>query len=351
MTVFANAATPIDDRLVVLDDLRRAVIVEKGALDLFAVRPSTAGRADGGASCAASSEGALLIGAPRGPLHGMVGRPVPGTLATHLPIKELEALCGGDAAKQFVDGLEKGIVGLAQALRETLPPREFVPLSTGDATVIPNGKAARSVDGVLWVHVEDGVVEMAEGVAGQLTAGAEICVTERDWLVAQGEARVRASSTRALLDQGLLWGHLVTHAARVLYTIDRRVERRNAAERELLSERQQRDAGTLASAARGFDTVLRDTGARIRLADVAGDSPTLAAARLVASHLGFRVKAPVTGSGRNLDALQSIALASGVRTRTIRLDGPWWRHDLGPLVGYPRGTDAPWRCFPSATAT
>ena len=276
----------------------------------------------------------------------MVGRPVPGTLATHLPIKELEALCGGDAAKQFVDGLEKGIVGLAQALRETLPPREFVPLSTGDATVIPNGKAARSVDGVQWVHVEDGVVEMAEGVAGQLTAGAEICVTERDWLVAQGEARVRASSTRALLDQGLLWGHLVTHAARVLYTIDRRVERRNAAERELLSERQQRDAGTLASAARGFDTVLRDTGARIRLADVAGDSPTLAAARLVASHLGFRVKAPVTGSGRNLDALQSIALASGVRTRTIRLDGPWWRHDLGPLVGYRRGTDAPVALLP-----
>lgn len=74
----------------------------------------------------------------------------------------------------------------------------------------------------------------------------------------------------------------------------------------------------------------------MRLTDVAGDPPMLAAARLVASHAGFSVVAPPPGTahGGRIDPLQAIALASGVRTRRIRLEDRWWRRDIGPMVGY-----------------
>jgi NHLM bacteriocin system ABC transporter ATP-binding protein len=183
---------------------------------------------------------------------------------------------------------------------------------------------------------------MPETIAGELTAGAEICLTERDWLVGLTPALVSAHSPRKLLEQGRLWELLIAHSGRLLTSVDGRVECQRSAEKQLMTDRQQKDAGTLAESARGFETVLRDTAARVRLADVAADAPVLAAARLVASQQGFTVREPVAGNGhdRHLDRLQAIALASGVRTRSIRLDGRWWRQDLGPMVGYRKGADA-----------
>jgi NHLM bacteriocin system ABC transporter ATP-binding protein len=100
------------------------------------------------------------------------------------------------------------------------------------------------------------------------------------------------------------------------------------------------------AARRGFDTLVRDTEARVRLADVTADPPMLAAARLVASHGGFSVVAPPPGGGRDVDSLQAIALASGVRTRSVRLDDGWWKRDIGPMVGYLREDDTPVALLP-----
>ncbi|WP_051781653.1 MULTISPECIES: NHLP bacteriocin export ABC transporter permease/ATPase subunit [unclassified Streptomyces] len=369
---FSDAATPADldtDPFTVLDDVRRVLLVESGAVDLFAVRLVDGVPTGRWNFLARVEAGALLMGSPSGPRHGIVGRPVPDTVLSYLPLSHLEGLSArraacdtpsglavralsteayGDAVQQFLDGLEQGIVALAQALRDTLPPREFVPLSTDGPTELAAGAAVRSVDGVRWVRVEEGSVELGEGVSGRFTTGMETCLTQRDWLIADSPARLRARSSRELLDEGALWGLLLAHATRLLYTVDRRIEGQRGLEREALDVRQAHEAGTLAATARSFEAVLHDTEARIRLADVAADPPTLAAARLVAAHQGFAVKAPLVGSGhgRNLDDLQSIAHASGVRTRAIRLDGRWWRTDFGPAIGYRKVGDRPVALLP-----
>ncbi|MDI2130079.1 NHLP bacteriocin export ABC transporter permease/ATPase subunit [Yinghuangia seranimata] len=368
---FTDGAPPLDldatERFVVLNDLQRVLLVDDGALDLFAVQLDEGAPIGRWTFLNRVGPGAVLVGSPPGPRHCIVGRPVLGTVLRYVPNARLEALTGRAgpsypadlsdddrrlAVEQFLDGLESGIVALSEALRDALPPRDFVPLAadgeSGGVTELDDGEATRSVDGTLWVHVEQGTVEMPDGIAGQLTAGADVCVTRRDWLVAVGgPARVRARGMPELLDEGVLWSRIVTHAARLLFMVDRRVQRSRTLEEKVLTERRDRDSGALARAARGFDAVLHDTDARIRLADVANDSPTLAAARLVASHLGFTVKAPVTSAqGRGLDELQAIALASGVRTRVVRLDGPWWQRDVGPLVGRRKAGNRPVALLP-----
>ncbi|WP_051943834.1 NHLP bacteriocin export ABC transporter permease/ATPase subunit [Streptacidiphilus rugosus] len=340
---FTDAATPSADRHLVLDDPRQVLLVEQGAVDLFAVQLEDGAPVGRWTFLCRIGTGTLLPGAPTGPRHGIVARPVLGARVALVPTRRLEQLSGPDAGQraveQCVSGLERGISGLAGSLRDGLPPREFVPLDPSGSTELTKGQALRSVDGVRWVRIESGTVEMPEGVAGELTAGEQLFLTDRDWLVAGGPARVTACSLRELLEQGRLWEQLTVHSGRLLFTVDRRVERQRAQEQELFAARAERDAGTLGESARGFDTVLRDTASRVRLADAAADPPTLAAARLVASQLGFTVKAPVAGPGhdRHLDQLQAIALASGVRTRPVRLDGRWWRKDLGPMVGYRKG--------------
>jgi NHLM bacteriocin system ABC transporter ATP-binding protein len=281
-------------------------------------------------------------------LEGLSARRIDGPIESGNAVRTLSTRDYAIAVQQFVRGLESGLVALAQSMRSTLPPRDFVPLSPAEPTDVAAGSAIRSVDGVRWITVEDGVVEMPEGVAGQLTAGAEICVTERDWLVAVTAARLRVMSTLDLLSDGHLLTRWVEHATRFLYTIDRRVERRNLAELKLLSDRAERSGGVMRAAARGFDTLVRDTEARVRLADVTNDPPALAAARLVASHSGFKVTAPpLSGAyGGRVDPLQAIALASGVRTRKIRLEEGWWKRDTGPMVGYLTGDDSPVALLP-----
>ncbi|MEU9046715.1 MULTISPECIES: NHLP bacteriocin export ABC transporter permease/ATPase subunit [unclassified Kitasatospora] len=361
---FTEAAEPVEpltDRYLVLDDPERMLLVRSGAVDLFAVSLDSGTPQSRWHFLCRIEAGTLVPGAAAGPRRGIVARPVLGAELSFLATTWVEGLsargreCGTaagaavralpageqqQAADQFLAGLARGLTALAGALRDTLPPREFTPLDPAEPTVLKRGQALRSVDGLQWVRVEEGAVEAPEGAAGcaagELAEGAELCLTEKDWLVATGPATVRARSPRELLDEGGLWERLATHCGRLLDAVDRRIGTRRDSETELIAARRERDAGTLADSARGFETILRDTASRLRIGDATGDDPTLAAARLVAAHEGYTVTAPVSGNGhdRRLDRLQAIALASGVRTRSVRLDGRWWHHDLGAMIGY-----------------
>lgn len=359
---FTDAATPVEigpDHYIPFDDVGQVLLVDSGAVDMFAVEVRDGKPRGRWTFLNRLESGALLIGTPYGPRHRIVGRPVPGSALSHLSFSHLESLSAAagqdledgeysEAVAQFLAGAEQGIVALAQALRDTLPPREFVSLATNEATEVGNGQALRSVDGVRWVLIEQGAVEMVESIAGLISAGTDICVTERDWLVAHGPTRLHTRSSEELLRDGELWSRLVTHAARLVYVIDHRVERQRAHEREMIATRREHDSAVMARTATGFEAIVRDTAVRIRMADVVEDPPALAAARLVASHEGFAVRAPVAGSGhgRDVDPLRAIALASGVRTRTIRLEGKWWTQDLGPMVGVRKIGDVPVALLP-----
>jgi hypothetical protein len=67
-----------------------------------------------------------------------------------------------------------------------------------------------------------------------------------------------------------------------------------------------------------------------------------AVARLVAEASGFRIPVvPVPPAESDLDAVEQIGLIARFRTRPLRLDGEWWRTDLGPMLGYLRASNAP----------
>ena len=355
---FTDAAAPVDlhdDRLIVLDDLSKVLLVEHGAVDVFAVHLEDHRPAGRWTFLCRVNAGTVLHGSPQGPRHALVCRPVPRSYVSTLPLSRLAALFsqadGGRpasesvralsavqyalAVQQLVAGLDRGIVALAQALRETLPPRDFVPLAPRGTTPVVPGDTVRSIDDVLWVTVDEGAVRMPDGIPGRLGQGERLCLTERDWLTADESARLTASTTLDMLASGQLWRQLIRHATRFLYTIDRRIERRDDAERQALDRRIATAASVVTGVVRGFDAVAQDSTARVRVADVISDPPALAAVRLVASRLQTPVRPPATpdGHGRSIDPVHRIAMNSGMRTRVVRLDGEWWRTDLGPMVG------------------
>jgi NHLM bacteriocin system ABC transporter ATP-binding protein len=377
---FTDAATPVDlhdDRLIVLDDLGEVLLVEHGSVDVFAVHLEDQRPQSRWTFLCRVNAGTLLHGSPRGPRHALACRPVPRSYVSTLPLSHLAALSAvtsgpadpaaaetparqavrnlsapqyAVAVQQLVKGLDSGITQLSQALRDSLPPREFTPLAPRGQTEVAKDDTARSIDDVLWVKVDDGSVTMPDGIPGRFTAGApvRICVTERDWLVAGEAARLTASTTLDLLGTGQLWRALITHAARFLYTIDRRIEQRDHAERDDLSRRVAAADSVVSGVVRGFDAVTQDAQAGVRVADVIHDPAPLAAVRLVASRLRTPVRPPVTpdAPGRSIDPVQRIVLNSGMRTRSVRLEEGWWRQDLGPMIGRRKAGNEPVALLP-----
>ncbi|MGC5010937.1 NHLP bacteriocin export ABC transporter permease/ATPase subunit [Streptosporangium sp. DT93] len=326
-----------DNRFTTLDDPRRLLLVEAGAVDLFAVRTAD-GELEGRWNFLGRAETGTVLawGVHSGPRHVIVARPVPGAVLSDVPVTELGGL-PADAADWLTKGLGHGVELLAGALPGALPPRQFVPLPADGTAELDADTTVRSVDGVLCVRVETGELEIGDSDGVLLVAGDEVCLTEGEWLVARTGTRLRARTLRSVLDEGegALGELLTVHAVRLLTRIDARIERQRDEERAALAALSERDGTVLTQAVRSFDAVLRDTDSPVRVADVAADPPSLASARLVGAHLGFEVRPPVRngGQGRTVDDLQAIAMASGVRSRVVRLEGPWWKKDLGPMVG------------------
>ncbi|HEX9034355.1 MAG TPA: NHLP bacteriocin export ABC transporter permease/ATPase subunit [Streptosporangiaceae bacterium] len=350
----AQRADLPDDPVTVIDDPRFALLVDHGAADLFAVRLEAGRPAGRWVPLGRADAGAILVVPASGSRHSLVARAAPGAVLSYLPAGRLAGLGSRNgrprengaapvtdlspasrrvAARQVARGIDAGLAALAQARQRETPPASFVPLPAQGTADVAGSLAARPESGVLWVDVADGAARQ-EGLTGPLPAGGQFCLTERDWLVAEGSARLACRRTDEVLADGSLWSRLAAHESRLLCSVDRGVERGDIARRAALADRSASESGAVRAAARSFDAVVRRTRARICLTDVAADPPELAAVRLVAAHLGFGASAPAVpeAAGRRMDPVARIALANGVRVRDVRLEGRWWKRDLGPLV-------------------
>ncbi|MBA8827502.1 NHLM bacteriocin system ABC transporter ATP-binding protein [Saccharopolyspora lacisalsi] len=79
----------------------------------------------------------------------------------------------------------------------------------------------------------------------------------------------------------------------------------------------------------------------------AGTTAAFAAFRLVSDHMGTAVSSPEAAGDPGHTSPARMARTRGIRTRTVRLEDSWWRHDLGPLIGYRKDDDTPVALLPA----
>ena len=384
---FAQMAKPVSfgvDRTATMADSRTLSLVETGSLDLFAVDlgeilhgeallPRAGGELNLDDSPGASARwtylcrveaGTMMIGAPAGPRHSLLGRPLPGTRVSRLPMATLqripydvlnrpgESAPGGVSAPtqtEIVDALESGLIALSDGIRTNLAPREFVAVDSGATVSVPDGSACRLIQGAGWIYVLSGNIRpFGDEREPVLVAGSTVFVTGADWMVAEGDTVIRSRDTSDLLADGSLWASLERQHARCLYSVDQLVLRRQQRATDLLERRRARDNHVVRQAIKGFSSVVERKQLGASLASAAVDPPPLAVMRLVAGRMGLTIVAPQARSdvGRSVHGIEAVALASRLRTRPIRLVGQWWRHDTGPLIGY-RKDDSPVALMPS----
>ncbi|WP_129305189.1 NHLP bacteriocin export ABC transporter permease/ATPase subunit [Streptomyces sp. L2] len=288
-------------------------LVAAGALDLFAVDAAEQGHWH---HLGRLEAGALLLGPVAGPRHTLVARPVRDCVLHRVNLRELYQ----PAHTQTWSYDE---YGNPQYVPPATSPLEYaVALGVGrglsvlfQAPMAEERTAAPSDDDVFWMQVPPGSVQYGSVYGAEAAAD--------------------------LLMDPALWQSMVDQQYRLLTALDRWIE-------QLERSHETRTAAGIkageAVRAQADQTLLASIGRRSPRRTTAADTDaTYAACALVAEASGITLAEPARGGAESerLDPVERVALASRVRTRAVRLDGRWWRENVGPLVGHRALSGAP----------
>ncbi|MFI0504001.1 NHLP bacteriocin export ABC transporter permease/ATPase subunit [Streptomyces albogriseolus] len=280
-------------------------LIASGAVDLFAVDAEQQGHWH---HLGRLEAGSLVLGPVAGPAHTLVARPLRDCVVHRVALRELYQ----EANTQTWSYDE---YGNPQYVPPTTSPLEYaLALGVGrslavlfQAPMATERAAAPTDDDVFWMQVPPGSVQYGSLYGAEAAAD--------------------------LLMDPALWQTMVDQQYRLMTTLDRWIE-------QLEETHETRTAQGIAAGeavrAQADRTLLASIGKRSGQRTTAADADaTYAACELVARAAGISLAPPAqsgTGADR-LDPVEQVALASRLRTRVVRLEGRWWRDDVGPLVG------------------
>ncbi|MGQ4477055.1 NHLP bacteriocin export ABC transporter permease/ATPase subunit [Streptomyces sp. SAS_276] len=311
-----NLGTPIDcagSNRLDLEGPQVLWLVASGAIDLFAVDAVQQGHWH---HLGRLEAGSLLLGPVAGPQHTLVARPLRDCVVHRINLRELH-----QPANTQTWSYDE--YGNPQYVPPTSSPLEYaLALGVGrglsilfQAPMASERAAAPTDDDVFWMHVPPGSVQYGSMYGAEAAAD-------------------------LLMDPGV-WQGMVDQQYRLLSTLDKWIE-------QLERTHETRTAAGIkageAVRAQADRTLLASIGKSSARRTTAADADaSYAACKLVAEAAGITLAEPSRSGSESdrLDPVERIALASRVRVRAVRLDGRWWRDDVGPLVGHRALSGAP----------
>ncbi|UQI47182.1 NHLP bacteriocin export ABC transporter permease/ATPase subunit [Streptomyces sp. HU2014] len=298
-------------------------LVVEGELDLFAVDAAQAGHWH---FLGRLGAGTLLLGPAEGPRHTLIGRPLRGCRLRRVELRELyrqEYEGQGAYADEYGYGHEYGY-----------GPADPAPSPLEDAFARGVGRGLR----VLYQAPLDGRAT-APGAAG---ADEDIL-----WMrVPPGSVRYgaayEAEAAGCLLVDAALWQGMVDQQYRLLYALDDRIERLERAHEDRTAAGIEAGEAARTQADRALLASIDRAGGR-RPGRGASADATFAVCGLVAGDAGIALSEPsgTDAGSERMDPVDRIAVASRIRTRSVRLAGRWWRENSGPLIGRREKDGAP----------
>ncbi|MFJ4483017.1 NHLP bacteriocin export ABC transporter permease/ATPase subunit [Streptomyces longwoodensis] len=288
-------------------------LVASGALDLFAVDARQEGHWH---HLGRLEAGALLLGPVTGAEHTLVARPLRDCVVHRIGLRELYQPAQTQTWAYDAYGNPQHVPPESSPLEYALALGAGRGLSVlFQAPMGAERRAHTTDDDVFWMQVPPGSVRYG--------------------------ALYGAEAAADLLMDPAVWQGMVEQQYRLLTTLDRWIE-------QLERTHETRTAAGIkageAVRAQADRTLLAAIGGPAGKRATAADADaTYAACTLVAQAAGIALAAPerMGAGGDRLDPVERIALASRVRTRAVRLDGRWWRDDVGPLVGHRALSGAP----------
>ncbi|HEY7068002.1 MAG TPA: NHLP bacteriocin export ABC transporter permease/ATPase subunit [Chloroflexota bacterium] len=252
------------------------------------------------------------------------------------------------AAVQLRPALERWVASLSTSLTDDAAPAVDCVLDAQAPVALTDGKTARPAQGVLWVQVESGDVHFLD-CAARVPLGTPFPVAASAWVRAASPCHLTVAQTAQACARPDVWAGLAAFHAAARACQRQRLDAAAAADATRLQGAAAYEEATHEQAAAALTAVL-DSHPRTASAPLAA-SPLLAACTVVGQALGVTIRGPRHGADETgRDALAAIADASRLRMRRVTLDGPWWRQEIGPLLGYLAESQQPVALVPAGRA-
>jgi len=331
-------------RVLTLDDPSAVWLPVAGRVDIQAVPKRLDGQTAGaGHFLLEARPGHMLVGISpleadaMGPGMALRGRCAAGTILYRTTREKLRALrldlSALLAIERWTEALAEAIAPQPRALStdqlEADPGQEY---GAGAVLCAPHGA-------IVWATITKGTA-LALGEAALHPGDAAWPLTDLTWLTVPESVQIDGHLTPARMVSGAIWddldkfGRIALNQLREMY----------AATQQALLAAQER--GALWTESR-FTTGLQHLGSaveprfgrRYSSGSANHDDGWSAAFRRVADAAGITFK--VADDAPDARDLEEQAVAAGVSFRSIRLVGPWWCQDSGPLLGFLADSDAP----------
>ncbi|MFF5252746.1 NHLP bacteriocin export ABC transporter permease/ATPase subunit [Streptomyces leeuwenhoekii] len=281
-------------------------LVAAGAVDLFAVDAAQQGHWH---HLGRLEAGSLLLGPVAGPQHTLVARPLRDCVVHRIGLRELYQPATTQTWSYDEYGNPQYVPPATSPLEHALALGVGRSLSILFQAPMATERAAAPAadDDVFWMQVPPGSVQYGELYGAEAAAD--------------------------LLMDPALWQSMVDQQYRLLTTLDRWIEQLERTHETRTAEGIKAGEAVRARADRTLLAAIgKPSGQRTTAADA---DATYAACRLVARAAGIALAEPAHSGAESdrLDPVERVAVASRVRTRAVRLQGRWWRENVGPLVG------------------
>jgi NHLM bacteriocin system ABC transporter ATP-binding protein len=318
--------------------------VDDGTLDVFVVEAPEGVPVGRWTPLMTVEPGSVVTGArPTARGHAMLCRLSPGCKVRQVKLEDVqrEAQAIPERRAEIAERVDRWLEQLLDDIHYRLAPTDFAPLSRGLRYDLPAEGVGRVIDGISWVTLEQGGARLLGRERSRaLAIGEPIVLSPADWIVTEEESRVLIQGTGDLIESGQLWTGLTQINSQGVFLTALRIARMEEEHAARMVAREERDAEVMAETTRMFQAILEG---RVRRGFRVGEEPAFAAMTRVGNALGVEMRQPPRSarSGPRVDPVNAIAQASGVRIRTVRLTGQWWKRDYGPLIGFLKLSDTP----------
>jgi ATP-binding cassette subfamily C protein len=327
------------NRPFLLDDPTNVWIVYSGQIDLFVVQLQDHQVTGPRHHLMRIPSGHALFGmnlqdAPGG--LGLLAVATVGTRVITMKLARLVAAAQDPLQKQVLAGLiDEWIVELSSVIAHNIPPKDCLVLQPGVETFQPGNAAVRAQD-VLWVrHLEGESTFLGRKDLAQLDVGEShlFPISKHTWVESLEGACVAPIDTVQFLSDDPDLAGLGNFHAIVLSALNTKQEQESQAEREMLRQRHEADNAIMQASISELVSVI-PSPRKLVIESGEGD-PLFLACRRVGLAQGIEIFSPPARhrGAHQRDPLGDIAKASRMRIRQVTLNGEWWRHESGALLG------------------
>ena len=336
------------NRPLLLSDPEMVWYVVSGAVDVFVAEDTEGESPANFRQLLRAGPGRLVFGIGREEgisLSAYIGKGLPDTQLRHVP---RSAFTGPEVAEPVAAQVDAWVTDVAAAIaRDVVPrPRPERFLSAGDEAGEVSERILSTRRGVVWVSCPRGSAAFLD--TGEATADGPglLPMSVHSWITLFSPSPVKATSSRTLAADGLLFSAL-TEFHRVALAVDEMNQRLTLVDTANLQRAQVQHRRRSEDHAR--DNLFGVLDGR-RPAAAAGGAALLSALKLVGDHEGIQFRAPPRqrGTEETDPELAEIQRMSRVRSRRIKLaaDDRWWLGDSGALLAFRRESGAPVALLP-----